>query len=76
MKIKFTHDFRGKLTNEKFYLEGTEIEIEDETGQALIALNHAVDVTPVPPVKADPEPEPEKKPRRASKPKKEADNDH
>lgn len=62
MKIEFTHDFRGKLTGEQFYVAGTQIEIDDEIGQQLIALGHAVEVE-----EAAPEPKPEPK-RRASKP--------
>ncbi len=42
MKIKFTHDFQGKLTNEQFYLAGTEIDIDEDVGKELIALHHAV----------------------------------
>ena len=44
MKIKFTHDFQGKLTNERFYIEGEEIEIDTDIGRQLIALNHAEQV--------------------------------
>jgi hypothetical protein len=44
MRIKFTHDFRGKLVHENFYLKDTEIEVDFEVGQALVALDHAIEV--------------------------------
>lgn len=70
MRIKFTHDFRGKLTDEQFYPAGTEIEVSAEVGAQLVALRHAEDVTPAP------APQPESKPaansRRKSKPKAQA----
>lgn len=76
MKIKFTHDFRGKLTDEHFYLAGDEIEVSNDIGQQLIDLDHAVAV------EVEPEPEAPKvvvskpqaeKPKRG-RPKKEADD--
>lgn len=33
MLIKFSRDYRGKLTNELFYVAGTEVDIDD--GQAV-----------------------------------------
>lgn len=50
MKIKLTHDFRGKQTHELFYLAGDVIEIEEALGQELIALGHAVEVVEAKPV--------------------------
>jgi hypothetical protein len=61
MKIKFTHDFRGKLTDEVFYLEGTELEIDADAANELIALGHAVAVeTPKPKPRKVPKPLTEK----------------
>jgi hypothetical protein len=48
MKIKFTHDFRGKLTRELFYTAGAELDVDDDVGRELIALHHAVEVAPPP----------------------------
>lgn len=53
MLIQFTHDFRGTLTQERFYPTGTIIEIDPEIGAELIALHHAV------PAEAAPASEPE-----------------
>lgn len=53
MKIKFTHDFRGKATGEKFYLGGAELDVDEDVANELIALNHAVAV-----VVKKPKPEP------------------
>lgn len=47
MKIAFTHDFRGPWTQEQFYLTGTELDVDEETGAELIALGHAVAVEEV-----------------------------
>lgn len=72
MKIKFTHDFRGKLTDEHFYLAGDEIEVSNDIGQQLIDLNHAVEVEPEPEAPKVVKPQTEK-PKRG-RPKKEADD--
>lgn len=56
MKIAFTHDFRGKLTGERFYLAGAAIDVDEETGAELIALGHAVAVEVEPAPEAEPEP--------------------
>lgn len=58
MRIAFTHDFRGKLTGEQFYLAGAALDVDEETGAELIALGHAVAVE----VEVVPEPEPEPEP--------------
>lgn len=39
MRIRFTMDFQGKLTNEVFYPKGTEADLD--VGPALVALNYA-----------------------------------
>jgi hypothetical protein len=63
MKIEFTHDFRGKLTGERFYLKGEQVDVDEDTGRELIALNHAVEVKPptgtITSSKPKPQPEPE-----------------
>jgi hypothetical protein len=67
MKIKFTHDFRGALTNEQFYLAGTEIDVDEDTAKALIAQHHAVAVEDAPPPPPEPAPKPKRRSRRADK---------
>lgn len=64
MKVKFTHDFQGKLTGERFFLAGTEIEIGEAAGAELVALHHAVAVVEDVPV---PEVEPETKAAKRGK---------
>lgn len=56
MKIAFTHDFRGKLTGERFYLAGAAIDVDEQVGAELIALGHAVAVEVEPAPEAEPEP--------------------
>lgn len=73
MLIKFTHDFRGKLTNENFYLEGAELEVNEDVGLELVELGHAVDVTPEPDPPAPPKPKTEVKPKSSGRPKKTED---
>lgn len=72
MLIKFTHDFRGKLTNENFYLEGSELEVTEDVGLQLVELGHAVDVTPEP---DPPAPEPKKAPEKVEGVEEEGDGE-
>lgn len=60
MKIKFTHDFRGKLTGEQFYVAGTVLDVDEDAARELIALQHAVEV-------AGKAPKPKPVPRRTPK---------
>lgn len=55
MRIAFTHDFRGKLTGERFYVAGAALDVDEQVGAELIALGHAVAVE----IDVAPEPEPE-----------------
>ena len=41
MKIKITHDYQGHLIPVHFYVAGTEIEVDEDTGQDMIRLGHA-----------------------------------
>lgn len=69
MKIKFTHDFRGKATGEKFYLGGAELDVDEDVANELIALDHAVAVEIV---KTE---APKPKPRKAKPPVEKAGKD-
>lgn len=44
MLIKFSRDYRGKLTKELFYLADTIIDIDDGAAEAIIAEGAAVAV--------------------------------
>lgn len=41
MRIKLLKDFRGKETQEQFYLSGTEIELPEEAANRLLDLGFA-----------------------------------
>ena len=74
MKIKFLVDYRGKLTGEKYYTAGTEVEDGlNVRGQALVDAGRAEVVVPKPPPKpqrATPKTVPVPvKPKRARKPR-------
>lgn len=42
MLIKFSRDYRGKLTNELFYVAGTEVDIDDGAAMQIVAQGAAV----------------------------------
>ncbi|MBA3945923.1 MAG: hypothetical protein H0X37_15325 [Herpetosiphonaceae bacterium] len=41
MRVRFLVDFRGVLTNEQFFLAGTEAEFDVETAKVLVAEGRA-----------------------------------
>ena len=48
MLVQFLVDFRGKLTQENYYLAGEQVEFDAATAQALIDEGRAVAVAPAP----------------------------
>lgn len=46
MTVKFLVDYRGKLTNEQYYLAGTVAEFDKETAAALVEAGRAELVEP------------------------------
>lgn len=46
MLIRFSRDYRGKLTKEFFYEAGSEVEFDDETATKIIGEFAAVTVEP------------------------------
>lgn len=59
MRVKFTHDFQGKITGDgRFFMRDTEADFEQDLALELIALHHAVAVEPPSPTAiSDPEEE-------------------
>lgn len=41
MRVRFTMDFRGKLTREQYYLRGAEVDFDDAIAVQLIAAGYA-----------------------------------
>jgi len=67
MLIRFTRDYRGKLTNENFHVAGTEIDIDDGLAAGIIAEGAAVAVElPTEDTPAENAPQPVKRKRRKS----------
>ena len=46
MKVKFLHDYRGKLTAEAYFTKGTTEDFGAETAKALVDAGRAVYVKP------------------------------
>lgn len=42
MKVKFLGDFRGKITNEKFFVKNAVVDFSDGRGEAVVHDNRAV----------------------------------
>lgn len=46
MRVRFLVDFRGKLTRERFYLAGEEVDVDESAGTVLIGNGFAEAVPP------------------------------
>lgn len=65
MLIKFSRDYRGKLTNEHFYTAGTEVNIDDGLAVQIVAESAAVVVElPTEDQPVEDAPQPKKKRRK------------
>lgn len=48
MRVQFLQDFRGRLTNEQYFVMGEEAEFDDSIALRLIADGRAVEVAEAP----------------------------